>query len=808
LEAVRLVFRGELRRRWRSWVALALLITLVAGLVLAATAAGRRTASAFPRFVAAYGYDALVYSGQPLPQLVRLPEVASDTTWALPINGPPRCNTCTHSIGSVNNFNFLVGQRAALSRVVKLAAGHMPDPSAPEQVLASFTLQQDYGVHIGTVIRVPLFASSQRSALSGPNAPAPTGPTVALRVVGIAAAEGEFPSGSAPTYDLYATGAFARTVLPQTTFATEYLVRLRHGAADLPRFLSEANANALGVIGAQGQDDAAAAVEASIHPQAVGWWILALLTALAGLVVIGQALSRQTMIESEEHPTLAALGMDQRQLVLLGMARNLLVGLGAAAGAVALAIALSPLAPVGEARLADPSSGVTFDPVVLLLGGLATVALVMALGTSPVIRAAHRRRTEGRSFEPKPSVLVARVAAVGAPPSAVVGVRHAVERGRGPDKVPVSTALLGTALAVMALSATAVFGASLSHLTATPNLYGDAFQLNINNPGGSGVPDPAVLASLKHDPAVAGVTFGMGNEIVINKVPVASIAATAIRGPLLFTRVDGRLPNGDGQIALGATTMRRVGAHLGSVVQVTVQQPAGGQRTVPFRVVSRVALPVLGGTGGLGTGAVLTIAAYQDAVCPPGPGQMTCRSAVSTNSSSGILVSVVPGAQGRAAIAHYLNAYSQSVALPVKPTSLVNFGDAVNFPLIFGAVLALFGAATLVHLLVVSVSRRRREIGLLKALGFVNHQVAAAVGWQATTVALVGIIVGIPLGVLVGRVAWDVFATNLGVVAVPVVQTWLLAVLVVGVLVVANLFAIAPALVATRSKPNQLLRAQ
>jgi len=187
---------------------------------------------------------------------------------------------------------------------------------------------------------------------------------------------------------------------------------------------------------------------------------------------------------------------------------------------------------------------------------------------------------------------------------------------------------------------------------------------------------------------------------------------------------------------------------------------------------------------------------------------MTCRSAVSTNSSSGILVSVVPGAQGRAAIAHYLNAYSQSVALPVKPTSLVNFGDAVNFPLIFGAVLALFGAATLVHLLVVSVSRRRREIGLLKALGFVNHQVAAAVGWQATTVALVGIIVGIPLGVLVGRVAWDVFATNLGVVAVPVVQTWLLAVLVVGVLVVANLFAIAPALVATRSKPNQLLRAQ
>ena len=53
---------------------------------------------------------------------------------------------------------------------------------------------------------------------------------------------------------------------------------------------------------------------------------------------------------------------------------------------------------------------------------------------------------------------------------------------------------------------------------------------------------------------------------------------------------------------------------------------------------------------------------------------------------------------------------------------------------------------------------------------------------------------------------WDEFATNLGVVPVSVVQIWLLGALVVGVLLVAILFAIAPALVATRSKPSQLLR--
>jgi ABC-type lipoprotein release transport system permease subunit len=120
--------------------------------------------------------------------------------------------------------------------------------------------------------------------------------------------------------------------------------------------------------------------------------------------------------------------------------------------------------------------------------------------------------------------------------------------------------------------------------------------------------------------------------------------------------------------------------------------------------------------------------------------------------------------------------------------------------------LAVFGAATLLHLLVVSVTRRRREVGLLKVLGFVNGQVASAVAWQATTLALVGIVIGVPLGVVVGKAVWNTFASNLGVVPVSVVPIWLIAVLVAGVLVVANLIAVAPALVATRSKPGELLR--
>jgi ABC-type antimicrobial peptide transport system permease subunit len=175
--------------------------------------------------------------------------------------------------------------------------------------------------------------------------------------------------------------------------------------------------------------------------------------------------------------------------------------------------------------------------------------------------------------------------------------------------------------------------------------------------------------------------------------------------------------------------------------------------------------------------------------------------------SYSLFVRGVPGARGRAAGVHVASTYPVVLG-PSTPTGLVNFGEAVNFPIIFGVMLAVFGAATLIHLLVVSVGRRRHEMGLLKAVGFVNRQVSAAVFWQATTVALVGIIVGVPLGIVIGRAVWDAFALNIGVVPLPVVNAGLLGLLVVGVLAATVLLALGPALAARRARPGQLLRSE
>ena len=61
---------------------------------------------------------------------------------------------------------------------------------------------------------------------------------------GFEATEFDFPSGAAPDYLLWASPAFTREVLPRVGASYLYFVRLRHGAADLPRF--DAAASALG----------------------------------------------------------------------------------------------------------------------------------------------------------------------------------------------------------------------------------------------------------------------------------------------------------------------------------------------------------------------------------------------------------------------------------------------------------------------------------------------------------------------------------------------------------------------------------
>jgi ABC-type lipoprotein release transport system permease subunit len=798
-----LMLRTGLRHRWRSWLALIVLVTVVVGLVLAGAQTARRTSTAWSRFEAAYGFDTFAYSPSPIHS-VALPGVVSAVQISSPAVGPPSCDSCTSQIND-SDFSVQEVSPAQLTHLAKLESGRLPDQSDPGQVLASESLAP-LGVHIGTVIHVPLASSAQRAAIMDNATMTPAGPTVALRVVGIEAAEFEFPSNATPAYDLYATTAFEKKYDPGAVIFNEYVFRLRHGTRDILRF--DAALNKAGLAGSEDLSSLSSSIATSIDPQVVGWWILTGLAALVGVIVLAQALARQDAIDAEDYPALRALGATRRQLFTFSMVRTVMLALVGVVGAVCLAAALSAFTLVGEARLADPHPGFDFDALLLVGGAALALAALVLLGIWPAVRASAPDTSDGTVV--RPSRIVAAVSASGAPPSAVIGIRNALERGRGRSAVPVSSALVGSVLAVAALCGTVVFGSSLSHLTATPAQYGQGFDAWFSaNTTGTEAENAQLLTAVQR-PGIDAVLAGISGPVTVDGRLIDALAGQVVRGPYVMTVTTGSAPAAPNQVLLGSKTMQQLNVRIGSTVRVNFASSAGtlGQSR-RFTVVGTTVLPPdFNPRGGLGTGAIFSLAGFTGHACPPGPQGEPCLVSDVIANNGAFLVRAAPGPEGKAAIAALSRAFPGQVNLPLPPTNLVNFGEAVNFPLIVGLVVVLFGIGTLLHLLLTSLSRRRRETGLLKSLGMLRRQIAYCVSWQTTTIALIAIVIGVPLGIATGRIIWSAFADNLGVDTQPVVTAAKIFGVALGALIVANVLALIPAFVAARARPASLLRSE
>ena len=104
---------------------------------------------------------------------------------------------------------------------------------------------------------------------------------------------------------------------------------------------------------------------------------------------------------------------------------------------------------------------------------------------------------------------------------------------------------------------------------------------------------------------------------------------------------------------------------------------------------------------------------------------------------------------------------------PVRPPEIVDAGDLRSVPF---AIAGILGAAVVVGLatsIAVSVRDRRRDLAILRVMGFRRRQLAATVRWQALGIIAVGVVVGIPLGTIAGRYAWRRFAEGLGLAPGP-----------------------------------------
>lgn len=805
------IFDATRRRRWAAWLSLALLISLVGGAVLASVTAARATQRAFPDFVKRYGATAGIFEvGASPSSYTHLQGVDSYVVYPAYANGS---GTAGSAFIPDQDFSLLSLPTSGKEPDFRLLSGHLP--KGDDQVIAGFSLEQEADLHLGSTITVTVGALAQQREFDNPSNQSsvqPIGPTFRFHVVGFYTSILDFPSAS-PSYTAMTSRAFQRTEGPKLAGGYLVVMRLHGGASDITRFTYQVqHVPTRGFVYPYPLSLVANVVNGSLHPLVVGWWLFALIVCLVGLVLVAQALSRQSIVERLAYPTLSAVGVSPTQLFWLGMLRAAVIGVVGAAGAVGLAVLASPLTLVGEARAAEPTTGFITDPLVLSIGSVGIVLGVLALAALPSWRASRVRSVLGAqdSGFRRPNAVASFAARAGAPPAMLIGVRHALERGRGRGSVPVATAILGTVVAVVALVGSVVFGASLSNLLATPRLWGQAWQLDVG--GFTGPADVAAIHQLLKSPEVTAADYGVKLEVEANGVPVNVVAYLVAKGRPVFATIDGHDPTGVGQIALGTTTASQAHASIGSMLRVSIIGPTGKQSSGDARLVGIIASPPTLSGGAVGDGAVMMLPTIYDIVCGSGSAAAGCRSALAQTIDSpqfanwGAAVAFRNSPAGIAALHAGQRRYAAELTVITKPTALLNFGGGINFPLLLGWTMALFGAATLVHLLVVSVSRRRREHALLKVLGFVRLQVRAAVCWQALTIAVIGIVAGVPLGIAAGRGAWRAFSVAQGVIDQSVVPFAQLALIGGAVLAVGLLFSLAPASAATRLRPASALR--
>jgi hypothetical protein len=780
------------------------MIGLAGGAVIAAAVGARRTDTAYHRFLIAQramdvvASPAAGYSAIPdLDRVEKFPEIA-DSARVYLLQGV--LHTPSGREATFPGVFMLLdpaGRFGVTFNVRKFLSGRAP--VNPYEVAVNFGVAQRYHIRVGSRLRFDLYGHDTNG-----DANQQVVKRLTFHVVGIEAAPGEFETlGVQNIAAVHLAPALARAE-PETVYPTDQslAVRLKGGPDRLRRFFAHAEREGIPLDSNVTLADQDVGVQRGNAFQAVALWLIAAITAVTGVAVFGQALARQTFIESIEYPTLRALGMTRGQLWAVSLLRTGAMALVATGLALVVAILLSPLTPTGAARIAEPRPGLWIDATFLAIGAAAILVVFVLLATIPGWRAARARGNALGTAEvggrERPLRFGSAASDLGLPRSAVIGIAMATQPGRGRTAVPIRTAILGTTFGVVTVVAALTFSASINHLTRSPGLFG--WNWDVIAFGSSDQPSQQEIerhrSRLAADRDVEAFARGTADTIVIRGNEFLALALDP--NPSVHpAMIEGQPPFGSNEIALGTDTMRTLHLSIGDTVRVRggsdESQGITGQQA-QMRVVGRMAMPsFFFSFNRPGQGAAVTLAGMS--LLRPG----TQGDGYFLKFKAGI---DPPAAQRR------LRALQFFVLPGQEPGDLASVRRISDVPLLLAGLLAAMSAATLGHALITSIRQRRRDFALLRTLGFVRSQVQLTVAWQASTLIVAALAIGIPVGVAAGRWGWRLFTDSLGVVPAPKVAAAAVLLLIPGAVLLANLVAFLPGRIAGRMRPAIVLRTE
>ncbi len=797
--------RVDLRRRWRSLTVLALLVAVSSATVLAAVAGARRGDSVLQRLTTnGLPATAVVLPNQPgfdWDRVRAMPEVESLTTFLLGLQFPVVDDATGKDVSEA--FGFPVGDRAWTTTIERpvISAGRAADPSRVDEVTASRQYMYRLHARLGDTLTVQLFTPQQVAATAGltDEAPAPAGPRVRLRIVGVGESawghDTPDENGGVMTTAAFAERYRANFYNEQTSY-TNALVRLRGGQTALPAFQQHL-AKLTGRQDIDVWDRAAQLRQEQRNNVFEARCLLAFGAAalVAALFLIGQAVARYSTSTLTDLEVVRALGMTPAQAARAAVASPALAALAGATIGTVLAGLASRYFPIGAAGLAEPSPGLSLDWLVLGTGWVAVPLLVVA---GSAVAAWTSLRWARRPVSPRRSAVALAAARAGLPVPVVIGSRFALEAGRGRTAVPVRPALVGAVAGVLGVIGVLTFADGVADAAGNPARFGQTWQLgaflgynddDIPNVGG-------LLTATAGDPGVAAVNDA--RLAVAHAGPddraVSLFTYAPVGSPLTTVLTGGRMPGSATEVALAPTTARALHAGLGSRIRFT-----GAADGKELTVVGVGFVPT-SPHNDYADGGWLTPDGYRSLfgtklkfhfaliALRPGadPGAVSRRLTSLPGASPGMFL-----------------VWADEFSLP-----LAQLRDVRGLPVALGVFLMLLAVGAVGHALATAVRRRRLDVAVLRALGMTRWQSRGVVVTQASLLAMVGLVFGVPLGVALGRTVWRVVADYTPLAYVPPVA--LVALMLVGplALVVANVLAAWPGQQAAQLRIAHVLRAE
>jgi MacB-like periplasmic core domain/FtsX-like permease family len=829
-------FRANFGRRWANYLTIVLLVGAIGGLAIASVAGARRTQSSYNTFLASTNPSDLaltVYAPNISSKLAQLPFVRHVAESSYGINAFPAGKhglpTFPKALenGTVTTSGSVVDEYFSEDRVA-LVAGRRANPQKTVEFMADTYAARAMGWHVGEYVRMYFYTNAQTNLLTFGHKPIKPTLNLRMHLVGTIVLNDDVlldEIDRTPALMVF-TPALTKLLVNNGVNYNDYDLQLDHGLRDLSVVEREIVA-ALppGTTYSFHINSAVAAeVNRSLEPETISLGVFGFIAGLAALIIVGGLIARGLQRESQDINVLRALGgtpsMSGTASALGPLAA---VAIGAAL-AVVVAIGLSPLSPIGPVRAVYPDGGFAFDWPVLGYGFLLLLLLLGAIMLGLILR--RSRRVPGRirrTSAPLGSRAGRMATDVGLPVTAVVGIRFALEPPGDRDAAPVRSALVGAMLAVTIVVATLTFGNSLSTLVSHPSLYGWNWNYALTS-NGNGIP-PQTAHLLKSDPYVAAYSGDNFANAQIDGVTVPIILTTyhaKVTAPIL----SGHEVTGPDQIVLGAETMQALHKHVGQTVSASYGTKKDYPVYVPptkMTIVGTATLPAIGATltlhTSMGVGAILPIS-----VEPPAFRKFLHNKNPTLNGFTDLFVRLRSGAPAGPALATLKKIANKgqreieatpegggsdvAVQSVEYPAEIENYRTVGIIPNLLALALALGAVVALGLTLIASVNRRRRDLALLRTLGFTGRQLLSTVAWQATVAGAIGAVFGIPLGILAGRWLWTLFADRIYAVPYPTVPVIAMLLVALSAMVLANVVAALPGRSAARTSAAQVLRGE